>query len=170
MWPAAKRGLHINGLSPPNGPSTPLVRKLADKVLHRAAAVRGLGGRGHLAARTGCCFARVPHRDRRKEERRHTRDRANQHDSDHRACRYPSRGLGPHRPDNPHPPSRTLARTWTIPFITERGLRDSAALATRSALPSRPLPPARSLPHIDVDCAESRGSPYEGAASPYIRP
>jgi glutathione S-transferase len=38
------------GLSPPNRPSTPLVRKLADGVLHRAAAVPGLGGGGALGA------------------------------------------------------------------------------------------------------------------------
>jgi glutathione S-transferase len=30
MWPAAKRGLHMNGLSLPNGPSTLLVRRLTD--------------------------------------------------------------------------------------------------------------------------------------------
>lgn len=58
MWPAAKRGLRINGLSPPNGPSTPLVHKLADKVLHRAAAVPGVGGGGHRAGRPDGWLAR----------------------------------------------------------------------------------------------------------------
>src|SRR4051812_47339841 len=32
MLPAAKRGPHTNGLSPPNGRSTPVIRKLADEV------------------------------------------------------------------------------------------------------------------------------------------
>lgn len=31
MWPAAKRGLHTDGRSPPNGRSTPALRKRADK-------------------------------------------------------------------------------------------------------------------------------------------
>jgi hypothetical protein len=34
--PAAKRGPHTNGPSPPNGRSTPGIRKLADEVLHRS--------------------------------------------------------------------------------------------------------------------------------------
>src|SRR4051794_15214335 len=33
MLPAAKRGPHTNGLSPPNGRPTPGIRKLADEVL-----------------------------------------------------------------------------------------------------------------------------------------
>src|ERR1700727_1626483 len=32
MLPAAKRGLHTNGLSPPNGRSTPVIRKLGDEL------------------------------------------------------------------------------------------------------------------------------------------
>src|SRR3984957_5357364 len=31
MLPGARRGLHTNGLSPPNGRLTPLIRKLADE-------------------------------------------------------------------------------------------------------------------------------------------
>lgn len=42
MLPAAKRGPHTNGLSPPNGRSTPVIRKLADEVLYRVAVVPGL--------------------------------------------------------------------------------------------------------------------------------
>jgi hypothetical protein len=33
MLPAAKRGPHTNGLSPPNGRLTPVIRKLGDEVL-----------------------------------------------------------------------------------------------------------------------------------------
>ncbi len=43
MLPAARRGLHTNGLSPPNGRSTPVIHKLGDEVLH-CVVVPGLGG------------------------------------------------------------------------------------------------------------------------------
>jgi hypothetical protein len=51
--PAAKRGPHTNGLSPPNGRLTPVIRKLGDEVLYAVAVVPGLGGGGHLTARPG---------------------------------------------------------------------------------------------------------------------
>src|SRR5215218_5934295 len=48
MLPAAKRGPHTNALSPPNGRSMPVIRKLRDEVLYWVAVVPGLGGGGHL--------------------------------------------------------------------------------------------------------------------------
>src|ERR671936_209712 len=62
MLPAAKRGPHTNGLSPPNGRSTPVIRKLTDEVLYWVAVVSGLGGGGHLSARPDFCLARQPQR------------------------------------------------------------------------------------------------------------
>src|SRR5215217_324765 len=51
MLPAAKRGPHTNGLSPPNGRSTPAIRKLADDVLHWSPSSGAWWRRTHLDAR-----------------------------------------------------------------------------------------------------------------------